>query len=68
LARQVITRTRHIWPTLRRARQGHEDDVIDQTRVQLEQQWDAFAGYFETVATRYERLYHELQIQPQPDA
>ncbi len=64
LATHVITRTRHIWQTLRRARQGQEDTVIEQTRAQLEQRWGDFAGYFEAVAARYEQHYRELQSQP----
>ncbi len=63
LAHHVIAHTRHIWQTLRRARRGHEDDVIAQTRAQLEQRWGDFAGYFEAVAARYEHHYRELHAQ-----
>ncbi len=65
VAQQVIAHTRHIWQTLRSARRGQEDDVIKQTRAQLEQRWGDFAGYFEAVAARYEHHYRELQPQPQ---
>lgn len=65
LARQVIAQTRHIWQTLRGARRGHDDDVIEQTRAQLEQRWGDFAGYFEAVAARYDHHYRELQTQHQ---
>ncbi len=65
LAPQVIAHTRHIWQTVRGARRGHEDDVIEQTRAQLEQRWGDFAGYFEAVAASYEHHYRELQTQHQ---
>jgi hypothetical protein len=65
LARQVIAQTRHIWQTLLGARRGQEDDVIEQTRAQLEERWGDFAGYFEAVAVRYEHHYRELQTQHQ---
>ncbi len=63
LARQVIAQTRHSWQTVRRARRGQEDDVLAQTRAQLEQWWGDFAGYFEAVAARYDHHYRELQSQ-----
>jgi hypothetical protein len=63
LAHHVIAPTRHMWQTLRRARRGQEDDVLAQTRAQLEQRWGEFAGYFEAVAARYEHHYRELQSQ-----
>ncbi len=65
LALQVIARTRHSWRTLRRARRGQEDEVIQETKAQLEQRWSDFAGYFEVVAARYEQQYSELQSQHQ---
>ncbi len=68
LARQVIAQTRHIWQTVRGARRGQEDDVIAQTRAQMEQRWGDFAGYFEAVAARYEHHYRELQTQHQTGA
>ncbi len=65
LARQVVGHTRHIWQTVRSARRGREDDVIEETRAQMEQRWGDFAGYFEALAARYEHHYRELQAQPQ---
>jgi hypothetical protein len=65
LAHQIIARSHHIWRTVRRARRGGEDEVIQQTKAQLEQRWGEFAEYFQAVAARYEQRYHQLQTQRQ---
>ena len=56
LARQVAASPRHILRTLRRARQGSEDEVIQQKRSQMQQRWADFEDYLRTLAAQYDRL------------
>lgn len=63
LARQLVTRVQNVPQMLRRAREGHEEEAMQQAREPLEQQWGETAGYLATVAARYEEAYRRLQVQ-----
>jgi hypothetical protein len=63
-ARQIIPGTRSIWRSLRRARQGNEDVVIQQTRAEMNQSWGNFDAYFRTLARQYEQAYQEILHPP----
>lgn len=63
LARQLVTRVQNVPQLLRRAREGHEEEAMQQTRGPLEEQWEENAGYLKTVAARYEEAYRQLQNQ-----
>jgi hypothetical protein len=61
LARQIITGPLRIWRTLRRARRGQEDAVVDRTRSRMARGWDSFADYFTEVAAHYDEIYAQLK-------
>lgn len=61
LAKRVTAGTRHILQTLRRARQGDEDDLIEEKRGQMQQDWTDFADYLAMLAAQYDRAYQDLQ-------
>jgi phage shock protein A len=57
LAREVVARTRNVWPALRRARRGEEADEVRETRNQLERRWNDLAEHLGEVAARYDEAY-----------
>ena len=57
LAQQLIPHTRHITRSLRQARKGVEDDVIDEKRTMMAKAWAGFGEYLADVAFRYEQTY-----------
>jgi len=61
LARQVATGTRHILKTLRRAKQGTEDEMVAQKKSLMIEHWGDFETYFKLVAANYEQLYHTIK-------
>ena len=56
-AQQLIPHTRHITRSLRQARKGQEDEVIEQKRTMMAKAWAGFAEYLADVAFRYDRSY-----------
>jgi len=67
LAQQVVTGTRHILRTLRRAWRGKEDEVIEAKRAQMVQQWGNFEVYFKALAERYDQLYQKFKAQQEAE-
>jgi hypothetical protein len=61
LANQVTRGVSHIWRTLRKARQGEEDEVVQETRAQMEQNWSSFSAYFIELARQYDQAYREIE-------
>lgn len=61
LARQLVTHVQNVPQLLRRARAGHEEEVMQQARGPLEGQWEENAGYLQSVAARYDAAYRRLQ-------
>lgn len=57
LAQRVIPHTRHITRSLRKARKGEEDDVIEEKRNMMAKAWAGFAEYLADVGFRYDRAY-----------
>lgn len=62
LARQVTGGTRHILRTLRRARRGTEDEMIQQKKSQIAQHWADFEEYLKTLAADYDRVYQMMLL------
>ena len=56
-ARQFVGNSRHIFRSLRLARRGQTDSVIEQKRRQLAEQWGDFAGYLRLLAIRYDQAF-----------
>ena len=54
VARQVISRSHHALRTLRRAREGQEDEEIQQARQEMAARWGEFAQHLEGVARHYD--------------
>jgi hypothetical protein len=61
LANQVTRGVSHIWRTLRKARQGEDDEVVQETRAQMEQNWSSFSAYFIELARQYDQAYREIE-------
>ena len=59
LAQQTARGTRHVLPSLRRARVGNEDEVIQQKKTLMAQAWENFGDYLEALAGRYDQAYAE---------
>jgi hypothetical protein len=57
LAQRLIPHTRHITRSLRKARQGEEDEVIEKQRNMMAKAWAEFGEYLADVAYRYDRSY-----------
>lgn len=60
LARQIPRGTQHVWRTLRAARRGKEDEVIERKRSQIAQMWGEFETYFVWLAGEYDRVYQVI--------
>jgi hypothetical protein len=60
LAAQLVTGSRRIWRSLRRARRGQEDEVMARKRSIMARAWEDFAGYFQEVAVRYDATYDRV--------
>lgn len=57
LAQRLIPHTRHITRSLRKARKGEEDEVIEEKRNMMAKAWVGFAEYLADMAFRYEQTY-----------
>lgn len=57
LAEQLTRGTRHIFRSLRRARQGAEDDSIEQKKNVMQAAWEGFGDYLRELAAKYEQAY-----------
>ena len=71
LAGSVVTNTRHLFRTLRRARRGEEDELVQQKKTFLARRWSEFDGYLQELAARYYHTYQQLRSEAensQPDA
>ncbi len=62
LARQVTAGTHHILKTLRRVRRGREDEVVEQKRSQMIQQWAQFDDYLAALAVLYDQTYKKIKL------
>jgi hypothetical protein len=62
LAQQVTVGTRHVLKTLRRVRRGREDEVVEQKKSQMIQQWADFDDYFAALAVLYDQLYKKIKL------
>ena len=60
IAQQVIAGTRHIMPTLLKARRGRDDAVIRQAETRMRQNWGRVAVYLTALAARYDQTYRQL--------
>jgi hypothetical protein len=60
LARQVTSGTRHIFRTLTRARQGSEDEVLQQKKSEMGSHWSDFEPYLRSLAERYDETYRQI--------
>jgi hypothetical protein len=67
LARAVVTGPRHLFRTLRRARRGEEDELVQQKKRFLAQRWAEFEGYLQELAARYYQLYEQLRSRAEND-
>ncbi len=57
LTRQMVMQIHHVWPALRRARQGEEPEEVRQTRNLLERRWNEVAEHLGEVAARFDEVY-----------
>jgi hypothetical protein len=65
LAGRLTSSTRHVFRSLIRARrQGQEDAIIAEKKLQMLEHWSDFSGYFEQLAARYDQSYQRLKTQP----
>jgi hypothetical protein len=67
LAQETIAGTKHIFRSLRRARGGTEDELIQEKKSYLAQQWSEFEEYFQSLAEQYTQTYKTLQQSPSDD-
>lgn len=63
VAAQVISRSKHILRTLRRAQKGVEDEVVRQNKVIMLEHWREFEVYFQQLAQAYIEQYQEITTQ-----
>lgn len=61
LAQQTVRNSRHIFRTLRRARQSPETADANETRSRMAQAWDNFADYFNELAQKYDQRFAQLE-------
>ncbi len=65
LAAQVVSgpgRIFRIFRALYHARRGEEDELIEQKKEQMLEQWTDFDEYFRTLADRYHQTYDEIKV------
>lgn len=63
LAQQIIGGVSHVFRTiLKWLRLRKEDEVVAETRAQMERSWADFAGYFEEIAMHYVEIYDEIEL------
>jgi len=63
VAAQVISRSKHILRTLRRAQKGVEDEVIRQDKLIMLEHWGKFESYFQQLAQAYIEQYQKITTQ-----
>ena len=63
LAQRLIPHTRHITQSLRKARKGQEDEVIEEKRNMMAKAWAGFGEYLADVAFRYDRAYAQWRAE-----
>lgn len=61
LAESMVSGTRHLFRTLRRARRGEEDELVQQKKTFLARRWSEFEGYLQELAARYYQVYQQLR-------
>lgn len=57
LARRLIGSVRDIVPTLRRGRRGQEEQVLQQERASVQQNWGVYEGFLRSLAEKYQESY-----------
>jgi hypothetical protein len=62
-AQQLAHNTRHIWRSLRLARRGREDEMIEEKKTMMARTWDNFAAYLQEVGERYSAHYLRIQAE-----
>ncbi|MFP4438217.1 MAG: hypothetical protein ACLFVO_13290 [Chloroflexaceae bacterium] len=65
LAHRLISDTRHLSQSVRRARQGEEDEQVQQARSYLRERWHEFDDYLVKLAGDYDRAYQQVRSQQQ---
>lgn len=66
VAQQIVSNSRNIFRSLRRARRGKTDASLEQKRGQIAEHWGDFAGYLRLLASRYDQAY-SLALENCPD-
>jgi hypothetical protein len=66
LAGRTVSGASHIFKTLRRARGGEEDEVIDETRARMARNWGKFSDYFDELTAEYELTFQEMRVEEIP--
>ncbi len=61
LARSVVTSTRHVLRTVRKARRGEEAEEIAEQRSLIQRRWDSLRDHLLDVAARYNVHYKALE-------
>ncbi len=59
LAYQVVSGASNVLRMLRRARRDERSAEIDQTRTEIDRNWARFAGYLNSLAQRFDQVYHQ---------
>lgn len=57
IAQQIVSNSRNIFRSLRRARRGKTDPTLEQKRSQIAEHWGNFSGYLRLLAYRYDQAY-----------
>jgi hypothetical protein len=59
IATQVVRRANHVWRSVRRAKDGLQDEVMEQARQEMAAHWNEYGEYLEGVARRYDAAYQQ---------
>jgi hypothetical protein len=63
VANRTVKGVNHIFSTLRKARGGQEDEVVNDARSRMARNWDQFSDYFEELTAEFEQTYQEMLAQ-----
>jgi hypothetical protein len=57
IAGQVVSRASHVWRTVRRAKEGVKDEMLEAARQEMDAHWDEYGEYLKAAAVRYDAEY-----------
>jgi hypothetical protein len=66
ISSQVVHRASHVWRTVRRAKEGLKDEVLEAARQEMAAHWHEYGEYLAAAAVRYDAAYQVFSHGEEP--